>query len=80
MVGRIFQTESRADRRLEESRAGVCLVHCCVLTPGTESVPSEYLAGEGEEKLGVSRAQKTQKGVRGEEVEPQDRREHVLNH
>ena len=43
--GRIFQTENRADCRLEESRAGVCLVHCCVLTPGTELGPSEYLWG-----------------------------------
>lgn len=45
----------------EEGRAGVCLVHCCVPTPGTESVPGEYLwMGE---KLGISRAQENQEGM-----------------
>lgn len=43
MKGRIFQTVGRADCKLEEGGARVCLVHWCAPTPDTELEPGEYL-------------------------------------
>lgn len=78
--GRIFQTEGRADCRLEEGRAGVCLIHCCVPTPGTEVVPMNTGGGGkgGREELGVSRALEMQEGMRSERLEHQSHREALL--
>lgn len=70
----LFQTEGRADCRLEEGRAGggggFYLIHCCVPTPGMKVVLVNIGGGgKGDrDKLGVSRALEMQEGMRSEEA------------